>query len=271
MREHAPTSWFTWPSPNPHALARLFLIPYAGANGSVFRRWHESLPAGIETVWVELPGRGIRRREPPIGGLQSLTSGLSSAVIPMLRKPYALFGHSMGALIAFELARSLQRDGHPPPARVFVSGRCGPRTPDTGELRHDLPEPEFVEQLERLNGTPRAVLEDREFLRLILPALRSDLKVCANYAYSDEPPLSCRIVALGGREDPLVAREGLEAWRSETTGSWRLRLFPGDHFFLHSAKREVLEVLSCELRHMLIDLGAGSQERGRLHQGRVDQ
>ena len=225
---------------------RLFCFPYAGGGDSIFRSWQKGLPETIEVCPVQLPGRGSRITEPPFTELSPLVRGAGRALAPHLNKPFAFFGHSMGALVGFELARHLRRDCGPQPVRLFVSGRCGPqalRDPFTG----DLPDSEFPEMLRRYNGTPKEVLENPELMKLVLPAVRADFAVCKSYVYTPEPPFSFPVTAFGGLEDRSVSRDCIEGWREHTTGPFVLRMLPGDHFFLNTSRSLLLEAISKEL------------------------
>lgn len=225
---------------------RLFCFPYAGGGDSVFRAWQKGLPEAIEVCPVQLPGRGARISEPPFTELSPLVRAAAQALAPHWDKPFALFGHSMGALVCFELTRHLRRDGGPQPVHLFVSGRCSPQTlrePFAG----DLPDSEFQETLRRYNGTPEEVLENPELMELLLPVIRADFAVCKSYVCAPEPPFSFPVTAFGGLEDLGVSRECIEGWREHTTGPFVLRMLPGDHFFLNTFARPLLEAIAKEL------------------------
>jgi len=164
--------------------------------------------------------------------------------------PFAFFGHSMGSLISFELARRLRRERQQEPIHLFVSGRSAPQLPDEEPPAHNLPEPEFLEELRRLNGTPKEALAYPELMQILIPILRADFSVCETYIYTEEPPLACPISAFGGTQDSDVSREDMEAWRRQTRASFTLRMFSGDHFFLHSAEEQLLTILAEEISHL---------------------
>src|SRR2546421_132109 len=147
-------SWFPRLQSNPEANLRLFCFPYAGGSSRLFYRWQEGLPASVEVVPVELPGRGMRLSQPPFANLRPMVQAIVEAIAPRLDKPFAFFGHSMGALISLELARALRREHGREPVHLFVSGRRAPHLPETLPPMHDLPEAEFIEGLRGLNGTP---------------------------------------------------------------------------------------------------------------------
>ena len=185
-------------------------------------------------------------QEPPYTEMDQLVRVAGQALAPHLDKPFALFGHSMGALIAFELARHLRREYGTQPVHLFVSGRCSPQTmSEPFDLQ--LFDFEFPEILRRNNGTPEEVLENPELMELVLPVLRADVALCKSYVYTPEPPFSFPITAFGGLDDHGVPRSYLEGWREHTTGPFVLRMFPGDHFFLNSSRLPLLEAISKEL------------------------
>ena len=241
-------SWIAFRNPNPQARLRLFCFPYAGTGAAIFRTWSGGLPADIEVCPIQFPGRATRLAETPFKRLSLLVQALAPAVVPLLDKPFAFFGHSLGALVAFELARQLRRQSDVQPVRLFVSAARAPQTPLRHRSIHALPEGEFLLELRRLNGIPGKVLQHAELMQLMLPMLRADFAVFETYAYSTEPPLDCCISSFGGLQDHRVTRGDLEAWRDQTSASFSLRLFPGDHFFMNTTQLLLLQVLSQELQ-----------------------
>lgn len=245
---NATGNWLFCPRPNPAARVRLFCFPYSGAGASAFAPWANVLPPTVELCAVQLPGREARLNEPAYTQLEPLVEALEAALLPYLReKPFAFFGHSMGALLGFFLARRLRANHGLLPALLVASAHRAPQLADPNPPAYALPEPELIAELRRLNGTPSEVLEHAELLQLIMPILRADFEVCETYRYADEPPLACPITAFGGLQDPDVSREELDAWRAHTVGEFTLRMFPGDHFFLSSARQFVLGALARDL------------------------
>ena len=238
--------WIPSRKPDPKTRLRLFCFPYAGAGALIFRKWSDALPREVEVCPIQLPGRGTRLKEPPFTKLPSLIEALARALDPLLDKPFAFFGHSLGALIGFELARQIRRQYGLIPVRLFASAGCAPQIPHRALPIHTLPDNQFLAELRRLNGTPRELLDHEELMEVMLPILRADFALYETYLYSTEPPLSCPISAFGGLQDRRVSASDLEAWRSQTSASFSLRMFPGDHFFLKEPL--LLQVLSQELQ-----------------------
>jgi medium-chain acyl-[acyl-carrier-protein] hydrolase len=238
--------WIVYPKPNERASLRLFCFPYAGGGSAIFRKWPDCLLDSIEVGLVQLPGRESRLSERAFTRVAPLVNTIARSLYSHFDKRFAFFGHSMGAIIAFELARELRRLRAPSPDHLIMSGRGAPQL--SNDLpTYNLPDPEFLSELKRLNGTPKEVFRNAELIRLMLPLVRADFELIQTYAYSDEPPLDCVITALGGLDDHYVSREELEAWKLQTTNSFRLQFLPGDHFFINTAQRTLLELLSCEL------------------------
>lgn len=241
-------AWLTCPAPRPAAAMRLLCIPYAGVGASVYRAWPRAMPATIEVRLAQLPGREGRFREPAAVRLDPLVAGLTAACAPLLDKPLAIFGYSLGALIGFELARALRRGHGIEPAYLAVAARRAPHLPERFPPLHRLPDAELVAELRRrYDGIPEAILADPELLALFLPILRADVAVMASYRYAPEPPLRAPIAAFGGRDDREVGRTDLEAWADQTTGAFDVRVFTGGHFFLQSEGSGVIAAVAADL------------------------
>lgn len=228
-----PNPWLVVAKPLPQARMRLFCLPYAGGGTAVYNRWHRYLPDTIELVSLRLPGRENRLMERPFTNLNDLLPELGAALADALDKPFALFGHSMGAMIAFELTRWLRREKRPLPQRLMVSGFRAPHLPPNRPPIHHLPNAEFLAEVKLLGGTPQAVLEHEELLGLLLPLLRADFTLVGTYAWGEERPLTLPITAFGTADDPIATPAQLGAWQQHTTAVCAVHLFPGDHFYLH--------------------------------------
>lgn len=229
-------TWFYCAQPLTQPALRLFCLPHSGGSPALFQQWPSSLPAGVEMHAVQLPGRGLRFREPPYERAAPLVQALFDAIQPLLQDvPFAFFGHSLGALLAYELTHQLQDVGLQP-AALFASACHAPQLLPTGEQLHTLPRPELLQALQRINGTPPELFAEEELLDLILPTLRADMAVYETYEYRPREPLSCALVACGGREDSRVAPWQVEAWRAQAAGHFETHLFAGDHFYLGPAR-----------------------------------
>lgn len=245
------TPWLPMTRPGGDGRARVFCFPYSGGSASVFAAWRDVLGPAVEVCPVELPGRGRRMHEPAFTAMEPLVEAASAALLPWLDRPFAVFGHSLGALVGFEVARRITREHGISPLHLFASGHVAPQVAQRDEPLHDLPEPRFVERLRALNGTPAEVLDNAELRAIILPILRADFAICDAYAFAPGAPLSCGISAYGGLQDAEVPRAELDAWREQTSGAFALRMFPGDHFFLNSARQTVLWALGSDLQRLL--------------------
>lgn len=246
--------WLSVPAPNPQALLRLFCFPYAGGSAATFREWHKGLPATVEVCGIRLPGRGTRVEEPPFADLKLLVDTVAKELRPLWEKPFALFGHSMGAVIAFDLARHLRHEYGYDALHLFVSGSCAPHVPSHMIPFYDLSEGGFLETVRRLNGTPPQVLEHPELMKLLLPALRADFQMAQAYEYLAGPPLDCSITAFGGLRDEEVSSDCIKAWREQTTGEFSLEMIDSDHFFVQRARPLLLQMVSRRLNDLATKL-----------------
>ncbi len=243
--------WMICSTPQPQARLRLFCFPYAGGGASVYRTWSDVCPPEIELWRIQLPGREPRLSESLFTRLTPLVQTLAPILRPHLHKPFVFFGHSMGALVAFELARRLRRHDRLSPLHLFVSAHRAPQLPDPDPLTYPLSTPAFIETLRRLQGTPEAILHNAELMELMLPVVRADFELCETYTYTTAAPLPCPISAFGGFQDEKVSRDELAEWRAQTQSAFILRMFPGNHFFLHSNQALLWRVLFRELEPRL--------------------
>jgi len=244
--------WIFFRRPNPRARLRLFCFPYAGGGASIYRQWGESLAAvDVEVLPVQLPGRESRLMEKPFVRFQPLVDTLIQALSPFMDQPFAFFGHSLGAVIGFELAHQLRIESRQEPLALLVSGRRAPHVPDDDPPMYDLPEAEFKAKLRELDGTPEAVLENPELMALMLPLLRADFELIETYAARERPPLAMPVLAYGGLEDPDVERQHMEAWQVVSQAQFNLRMFPGDHFFLHPQRDDLLAAVAADLARVM--------------------
>jgi medium-chain acyl-[acyl-carrier-protein] hydrolase len=227
-------------------------LPFAGGGCQFFRDWHENLPISIEVCGIQLPGRENRIHENPMMSHKDLINQIVEAIKDWIERPYAIFGHSMGALIGYEVIRAIRSAGFLQPCLLVSSARRSPHLPQALPLIHGLPDKEFIEEVKGFNGTPKEIIESQELLELIMPILRADFTLCETYIYNSGPPLSCSIKAYGGLQDHTVSREELEAWRQHTVRAFTMRMFPGDHFYIQSSRPLFFQFLTHDL---LISLG----------------
>ena len=237
------TPWLAYYSPRPQTHLRLFCLPYAGGAASLFRAWGNHLPPTIEVCPIQLPGRENRIGEPAFTQVQPLVQAILNGLQPYLDKPFAFWGHSMGALLAFELARQLRRTHQPAPQHLFVSAHRAPHLPYPTPPIHHLPEAEFMDELRHLQGTPEAVLQHKELMQLLLPLLRCDFELVETYTYHPEAPLPCGISAFLGEQDQHVSPAEMAGWAEQTRGQFHLHQLPGDHFYLHEQRPQLLTLI----------------------------
>ena len=246
----APATGADWLYPlsnRPAARLCLVCFPYAGGSATIFRPWAAALGPDVDVWAMAPPGRATRMREPAVGRMAPIASAVASELELLMDRPLAFFGHSLGALVAFEVARELRRRGRRGPVHLFVSAARAPHQQLFDEPIHALPDDAFMEKIRGLNGTPAVVLDNRELMELLLPALRADFAVGETYSYAIEPPLALPISAFGAHGDEHVAVDQLEGWYRHTRSSFALRMFEGDHFFLHTAQDALLERVGREL------------------------
>lgn len=242
--------WIVCPRRNPAAKARLVCFPCAGGGASAFIGWRDRLPDDIEISAVQPPGREHRVNEQPYTRMEPLVTDIVRALSSRTDLPFVLFGHSLGALVAFEAARGLRRNHSRLPVHLIVSAHGAPHLPLGHRQRFDLPDEEFVAELKQINGTPEGVLENPELRALLVPLLRADFEVNETYSYSDDTPLELPITALGGLDDSSVPREALQAWEEHTSARFDLHLFRGGHFFLNTEFEAVLLILADVFRRV---------------------
>jgi medium-chain acyl-[acyl-carrier-protein] hydrolase len=231
-----PDPWLPYRKPRPGARLRLFCFPYAGGGASLYRGWQEELPPTLDVCAVQLPGREGRLRDAPVAELTRLVPLVADGLAPHLTPPFAFFGHSMGAVLAFELARELRRRGKPGPVHLFASACPAPHLPDD-DATHALPEDELIARLRALGGMSEEILAHRELMEMILPVFRADASITETYRHAVEPPLDVPFTAFGGLTDDKATRADLDAWRQHTARAFALAMVPGGHFYIQGAGR----------------------------------
>jgi medium-chain acyl-[acyl-carrier-protein] hydrolase len=212
----------------------------------MFYRWPDQLPDTVEVCCANLPGRGKRIFDPPFESMAALQSALVPQV-PVADKPFAFFGHSLGAQVAFELAMRVRERYGTEPNHLFVSGCFAPHTPHPHPIHH-LEDPEFLRELRLLGGVPQDVADDSELMELMMPMLRADFTVAETYHRGTDFPLTCPITAFAGDNDPIASADAVASWKEHTTGSFNVKVYPGDHFFIHKFESDLLRVIKYTLR-----------------------
>lgn len=226
---------------------RLFCFPFAGGSASAFRSWPDTLGNHIEVVAIQPPGREGRFSEPPLREIDAALVCIRDAIRPLLDRPYAFFGHSLGSILAFETARLLRRDGLPQPRRLFVSGRRAPQVPLGRRPFHNLPDQELVDEIRKLSGDANGLFDSEEMRTLLLPIARADFALHDTYVHREEHPLDVPISVFGGLDDLTTSDENLRAWQAQSALPIRLAMLPGRHMFIDTARDDLLHAIASQL------------------------
>ncbi len=248
---HISTSWLVCPNQNSAARLRLFCFPCAGGMISAYTRWAKLLPSDIEVHVVHLPGRGKRFEEPLFLRLTDLLPVLAEAMMPYLDIPFAFLGHSMGAVLCFELARYLRKEKANFPLHLICCSCPAPQTPIATPHIHTLDQKEFLAELNlRYNAIPSHIQNDPDILGLFLPSLRGDFTILENYEYTPDLPLNCPISVYSGLQDKAISDSDLAGWCDQTSKDFELIMFKGDHFFLHNPSQALVDRLTHTLKNL---------------------
>jgi surfactin synthase thioesterase subunit len=237
---------------------RLFCFSFAGGGASVYREWPEMLPHNVEVLGIQLPARENRIAEAPLSQLSDVLRELAAPLSRMLDRPFVFFGHSLGALIAFETTRLLRRQGKRVPQHLFLSARRAAHLPLNRRTYHDLPDEQLIAEICRLKPTASDALANEELRALLLPGVRADFAINDTYRFIAEPPLNIPFSVLGGTDDSWVDIEGLQAWRELTTADTVVSMFKGEHFFVEALRREVLGIVAAKVRYLLLPRSASA-------------
>ena len=251
-RQSSSSRWFESLSPARAPLLRLFCFPYGGGNAHAFREWQLHFAPEIEVCLVHLPGRARRIVERPHTRLQPLVQEVADAIRIETHSRFAFFGHSMGALISFELARELRRRNYDTPVHLFLSACRAPDVVRAVPPTFNLPVQEFMAEIKKLEGTPTEFFENPDLQHALLPLLRADFEITDTYEYVPESRLACPITVYGGERDELASVKHLAPWELQTSAECKFRIFPGGHFFIQSHKAEFLRTLRQDLLQSLV-------------------
>jgi medium-chain acyl-[acyl-carrier-protein] hydrolase len=242
------TPWIVGGRTSPDALCRLFCLPHSGSGAFQFASWKNSLPQALDICPIQLPGRENRLRERPFTRIQIIVENLALELSGYLDRPYMLYGYSLGALVAFELARELRRRKIQAPLSVYALARRAPHLPQHDAPIHHLPDDLFLAEVARRYGQmPVIIKQDVELMKLLIPVLRADMTALETYIYKEEDPLDCPIYAFGGDSDSMTTAQDLEAWRLHTTRAFELKIFHGDHFFIRNNQQSVFNAIVAKL------------------------
>jgi surfactin synthase thioesterase subunit len=252
-RENLPESpWISAVPSKGRKRTRLFCLPFAGGGSAIFYSWKDRLPNDTELVRILLPGRENRLREKAVTRMATLVATITEAMTPWLDRPFAIFGHSMGALIAFELAKALRARYRVLPYHLFVSGFRAPQLPRPEKIT-GLPDAQFIARLRQYGGIPELVLQEPELMEIFLPILRADFELMDSYVYQPADLLDCPLTAFGGKSDPKIALQEISAWEMHTTRDFKCHFLPGGHFFINESTTQLLS-------HLCTDLGGAFEK-----------
>lgn len=255
LKEQITTPWLMPFSRGGNGRLNLFFFPHAGGGASAFYQWSRVLPKEITSYAIQLPGRETRLREPLRREVSPLVAALVEELRPYLETtPFLFWGHSMGALLGFELTRHLQQHGLPTPQRLLVSGYNAPHIPYADPHIHHLPEADFIAALQALKGTPEMVLNDDELRDLVLPIVRADFQLVETYVHEEAEPLHCPITVLDGVADDKTNKTDLQEWQRQSTQLLEMFTFPGDHFFLYDLQPKLTSTVLYLLNRQLQDI-----------------
>ena len=234
---------------NPGSSVNLFCLPYAGGSAYSYKGFLKSSPNFLEIFFLELSGRGIRAKEPLLKSLDHMVDDLMLQIKPKVAEPYAIYGHSMGALLGYLLTKRMIEAGNPAPLHLFFTGCTGPSVNDIDRGRHLLPQDQFIQKLRELNGSPEEILSDPILMAYFEPIIRSDFEAVDNYEYEESEPFSdLPITIINGLNEKATYEHGM-AWQKETTEKIDFRQFPGKHFFIYEYQHELMKIITNKLIH----------------------
>lgn len=248
IKEADLTKWIYCPAPKPEATLRLLCFPYAGSGPTVFWEWSKSLPQAVEMWGIRPPGRETRLREKAFRQLPPLVETIGEVLRPFLDRPFAVFGHSLGALVGFEVTRYWRRHSDPQPLHLLLSGHRAPHRPPLNPPVYRADDQTFLRRIRNLGGTPQRFFEMSDLVEMMLPSLRADFTCWETYDYQEGAPLDAPITAVGGYDDTEATEEDIAAWRQHTRNDFTYHMFPGGHFYFRPDAEPLLEVVQATLR-----------------------
>ncbi|WP_078393735.1 thioesterase II family protein [Shouchella patagoniensis] len=236
--------WFLKPNILGNQTLRIICIPYAGGSAAIYKSWEKLAGKDVQLYALQLPGRGGRYEEKPYTQMDNLVIDLFNEIRELFQEdtPYIIFGHSMGALIGYELVRVIRKNGLNMPKHFIVSAAAAPSTPRNGKT-HKLSTQDLQNVLQDYNGTPNEILENLEMLEMFLPSIRADFELVEEYCYTQDCPLNCPITALWGTKDHLVNIREIEKWKYHTDKKFQIKQFEGDHFFIHNYTPDIVDLV----------------------------
>ncbi len=246
-----PSKWVNCPKPVAKPKLRLICFPPAGSGTIIYHKWAACLPPNVEMWNMRLPGRESRLRDPLFYRLPPLIESIAETLIPHLDVPYLLFGHSLGSLISFELTRYIRGPGSPMPLHLILSGHRAPHRPPLMPPIHQAGDEQFLTQVKAMGGTPDAVFENEEIVELMLPPLRADFTVCENYRFLEDKPLDIPINVFGSDQDCHAHEADILAWEQHTTGTFKSKMFHGNHFYFQNDPEPLLSSINQSLQQYL--------------------
>ncbi len=239
--------WFFCKTPRPMATKRLFCFPFAGGGASVFHGWAEAIGDDVEVLALQLPGRERRYNEAPEIDIEQLVRDIAAALATWHDKPYALFGYSLGALLAFEVCRELRRDGSGLPDILQLAAMGAAQLPPPHPPISGLPDSEFVEQVDHYFQPRNEAWQNLELREILLPILKADIALYESYFYRDEPPLPCPIEVFAGDSDRATSIDSTRQWSQQTVAAFMHHVLPGGHFFIENALPELQRLVAAAL------------------------
>jgi medium-chain acyl-[acyl-carrier-protein] hydrolase len=242
------TPWMVGGRTSASAICRLFCLPHSGSGAFQFASWKNLLPEFLDICPIQLPGRENRFREPPFTRVQTIVENLAPELSLYMDRPYILYGYSLGALIAFELARELRKRKIRAPLALYALALRAPHLPQHYAPMRQLPDDLFLAEVaRRYGGLPAIIQQDVELMKLVIPVLRADITALETYVYEEQDPLDCSIYASGGNLDSTVKEKDLEAWRLHTSSGFELKMFDGDHFFIRNNRESIFRSILAQI------------------------